>query len=416
MADKPFGISRAVPSQIDPTIPPEGQPTTADVRANFATAAQEITDLQAAAEGAPFLPLAGGQLGGPLILYNDPGSAREAATKQFVEQKLALGLPGPKGDPGPPGPPGPVGPAGVPGAQGPAGPVGQGTQGPPGPAGPTGATGAQGDTGPYGIQGSQGDPGPPGPWGPQGPAGATGATGAQGAPGPQGPNWQVGTGLALNTGTTPSTVLFANVADATMLANISGVPAPAVPTTLTALLDKVFGTARATILYRGATAWAALPPGPNGSHLMSQGPNADPLWVTNATLQLTPPDPTGTTSTAGVMCGFGIAGSVITPAATGNILISVTGAAGVTSGNTPGTVKLVVGIGTPPANGAALPAGATVISSTLAAAVRAEFELTGLTLGLTRGTQYWIDVLQASPVSNQTLSLTNNTITAVGMG
>src|SRR4029077_5365784 len=33
-----------------------------------------------------------------------------------------------------------------------------------------------------------------------GPAGPTGATG------PQGPNWQVGPGLALNTGTTPSTL------------------------------------------------------------------------------------------------------------------------------------------------------------------------------------------------------------------
>jgi hypothetical protein len=43
----------------------------------------------------------------------------------------------------------------------------------------------------------------PGAPGPQGPAGATGATGATG---PAGPNWQVGAGLSLNTGTTPSTV------------------------------------------------------------------------------------------------------------------------------------------------------------------------------------------------------------------
>jgi Repeat of unknown function (DUF5907)/Chaperone of endosialidase len=54
-----------------------------------------------------------------------------------------------------------------------------------------------------------GTPGPPGPTGPQGPPGNTGATGPQGpagATGPQGPNWQVGPGLTLNTGTTPSTV------------------------------------------------------------------------------------------------------------------------------------------------------------------------------------------------------------------
>lgn len=56
----------------------------------------------------------------------------------------------------------------------------------------------------YGVlsQGAVGSPnglggGPPGPQGPAGPVGPTG---------PQGPNWQVGPGLALNTGTTPATV------------------------------------------------------------------------------------------------------------------------------------------------------------------------------------------------------------------
>jgi hypothetical protein len=373
-----------VPSQIDPTQPPEGQPTTQGVRDNFAVAASEITALQDAAQGAPFMSLSGGQMAGSLMLNNDPGAAREAASKQYVDRMVA---PGPAGAEGPVGPVGPAGVQGAPGAQG--------VPGTPGAQGPQGLPGAKGDIG------------------------STGATGPQGQMGPQGqqgPNWQVGPGLRLNAGTTPSTLLFGDVADANLLANVSGAVAPAVATTLTALLDKVFGNTRGAILYRGATGWAALPPGANASHLMSQGPNADPIWVTNATLQLSPPDPAGTMSTVGVMCGFGVAGAVITPAAAGNVLITVTGAAGVSSGNAPGTVKLVVGTGTRPANGAALPAGATVISSTLAAAVRAEFTLTGLALGLTRGTQYWIDLLQASPASNLTLTLTNNTITAVGMG
>jgi hypothetical protein len=401
-------------SKIDSTQPRRGNPTTDSVRANFRAAREEIEALQAATQDGPFLPLSGGQMTGSLMLAFDPGSAREAATKQYVDVRLAEGVPGPQGVPGPAGSPGRVGPAGVPGERGRQGDPGPaGAQGIPGPTGTAGPTGATGDRGAKGDPGAIGGPGPPGPWGPQGAAGPTGATGPTG---PQGPNWQVGTGLALNTGTQPSTLALAAAPDGDVLANITGAPAPSVPVALSALLDHVLGNTRSAILYRGAAGWAALPPGPSGSHLMSQGANADPIWVTNATLQLTPPDPVGTMNTAGVMCGFGAAGSVLTPAATGNILISITGGSAVSSGNTPGNLKLVIGTGTPPANGAALPSGATVISSTLAAAVRAEYELTGLALGLTRGTQYWIDLLQASPVSNQTLTLTNNTITAVGLG
>lgn len=97
--------------------------------------------------------------------------------------------------PGPPGPQGPAGPTGATGATGP--------QGPAGTAGATGATGPQGPKGDTGTAGAQGPAGATGATGPQGPAGPTGATGATG---PQGPNWQVGPGLALNTGTTPNTI------------------------------------------------------------------------------------------------------------------------------------------------------------------------------------------------------------------
>lgn len=376
-----------MPSQIDPTQPPEGQPTTQGVRDNFATAASEITALQEDTQGAPFMPLSGGLMTGSLMLNNDPGAAREAASKQYVDRMVA---PGPPGATGPIGPPGP---AGIPGSPGP-----QGAPGAPGPQGVQGLPGPQGD---------KGDTGSVGPQGPMGP---------QGQQGPQGPNWQVGTGLRLNAGTTPSTLLFGNANDSTLLANISGAAAPSIPVTLSALLDKVFGTARGAMLYRGASAWAALPPGTTGQHLLS-GPNGDPIWVTNATLQLSPPDPATTNSTTGVMCGFGAAGAVITPAAIGNVLISVYGVAGFTSGNVQGTVRLVVGSGTPPASGAALPAGATVLISIAAGSQsKAPYSLGALALGLTRGTQYWIDLLQISPATNQTFALTSNSITAVGLG
>lgn len=42
---KQYGIT-LVPSNIDVTIPPEGMAKTADVRANFQTASDEITNLQ----------------------------------------------------------------------------------------------------------------------------------------------------------------------------------------------------------------------------------------------------------------------------------------------------------------------------------------------------------------------------------
>lgn len=129
----------------------------------------------------------------------------------------------PSGDPGqwvitvtaPPGPQGPQGVPGTPGGpagpQGPAGPAGP--TGATGPAGPTGATGATGPAGPTGPAGADSTvPGPPGATGPAGATGATGPAGPTGATGPQGPNWNVGTGLSLNTGTTPNTLNMANTA------------------------------------------------------------------------------------------------------------------------------------------------------------------------------------------------------------
>ena len=68
-------------SQIDVTIPVTGNPTTASVRANFQTAADEISALQIAANGAPFLPLAGGTVTGSLYLTQDPTTGRQAVTK-----------------------------------------------------------------------------------------------------------------------------------------------------------------------------------------------------------------------------------------------------------------------------------------------------------------------------------------------
>jgi hypothetical protein len=53
-------------SAIDPTLPIFGFPTTQSVRNNFQTAHDEITALQAATAGGPFLPLIGGEITGQL--------------------------------------------------------------------------------------------------------------------------------------------------------------------------------------------------------------------------------------------------------------------------------------------------------------------------------------------------------------
>jgi hypothetical protein len=83
-----------MPSQIDVTIPVTGNPTTASVRANFQTAADEISALQIATEGNPFLPLTGGTVTGSLYLTQDPTSGRQAVTKDYFDTHAAGGAGG----------------------------------------------------------------------------------------------------------------------------------------------------------------------------------------------------------------------------------------------------------------------------------------------------------------------------------
>lgn len=78
-------------SQIDPTVPIFGTPTTESVRNNFQIAHDEITALQAALAAAPFLSLAGGTMTGPLILANDPDSPMMAMTKGYADANYGSG-------------------------------------------------------------------------------------------------------------------------------------------------------------------------------------------------------------------------------------------------------------------------------------------------------------------------------------
>lgn len=71
-----------------------------------------------------------------------------------------------------------------------------------------------------------------------------------------------------------------SIADGDLLANTSGSSATPVATTLSALIDHVLGNTRGSILYRGASGWAALGPGGSGKVLQANGSGADPSWET----------------------------------------------------------------------------------------------------------------------------------------
>jgi hypothetical protein len=77
-------------SNIDATKPASPNAYTADMRANFQAAADEISALQAAMDApAPWLPLDGGTMVGPLTLADDPVNPLDAATMQYVDALVA---------------------------------------------------------------------------------------------------------------------------------------------------------------------------------------------------------------------------------------------------------------------------------------------------------------------------------------
>lgn len=87
-----------------------------------------------------------------------------------------------------------------------------------------------------------------------------------------------GTGLTGGPITGSGTLSLAAIASGDVLANTSGSSAAPIPTTVSLLLDTVFGSARGDVLYRGATGWAALTPGTSGQFLATGGTAGDPSW------------------------------------------------------------------------------------------------------------------------------------------
>lgn len=73
---------------------------------------------------------------------------------------------------------------------------------------------------------------------------------------------------------------MATMADGTIKSNVSGGVAAPSDNTISAVMDKLFGTAQGNIVYRGASGWVSLPPGTSGQYLQTLGAAANPAWST----------------------------------------------------------------------------------------------------------------------------------------
>lgn len=125
-----------------------------------------------------------------------------------------------------------------------------------------------------------------------------------------------------------------------------------------------------------------------------------------ATLQASPGNPTGTTSTSGVMMGLGTS-CHITPAFSTRVLMHVQGQMSNTTTGISANVSLRFGTGTAPVNGAA-PSGSAlttgIASGVNPANYAVPFNIGGIAGGLTPGTAVWIDVVLLAGANTAAIS------------
>ena len=134
-----------------------------------------------------------------------------------------------------------------------------------------------------------------------------------------------GSGLSGGTITASGTIALASIADARVLANVSGGTAPPTETTVPLLLDKGLGTTRGSVLVRDGSAWTALAPGAAGQVLTSGGSGANVAW-----------------SPAGGSSGISALTGDVAASGTGSVLASVQGLQGRAVANTAPTSNQVL--------------------------------------------------------------------------
>lgn len=143
---------------------------------------------------------------------------------------------------------------------------------------------------------------------------------------------------------TLATAQLPTISSPTVLANISGLTAPASANTLTAIIDaSVTSPAQGDILYRNATGWVVLAPDTLGKVLTTAGAGANPSWTAVAG--------TGTVTQINAGTGITLTPSPITTTgsvalaniATGNVLAYTGGGSGTPVATTPTTILDVIG-------------------------------------------------------------------------
>lgn len=72
---------------------------------------------------------------------------------------------------------------------------------------------------------------------------------------------------------------LATMSNATIKSNISGSTANPSDNTVTAILDKAFGSTQGSVIYRGSTSWNALAPGTTNYFLQTKGTGNNPTWT-----------------------------------------------------------------------------------------------------------------------------------------
>ena len=129
------------------------------------------------------------------------------------------------------------------------------------------------------------------------------------------PQWLAGAGSGTITGVTPGaglvgggtsgnvTLGLSTQSNNTLLANTSGGTASPSATTVSTLLDSVFGSTQGAILYRAGTAWTELAPGTSGQVLQTQGASANPQWTNNGFTSCTQATGSGTGTTTATCAG-----------------------------------------------------------------------------------------------------------------
>jgi hypothetical protein len=146
--------------------------------------------------------------------------------------------------------------------------------------------------------------------------------------------------------------------------------------------------------------------------LASTAPTWEPVGPTEQSLQVTPGNPTGTTSLTGVHMGMG-SSIAFTPNKTGKVQLNISGSISNNTASDGAKVQARFGTGAAPANAAA-PTGTasgnqpTVTNNANTAGLKVPFNVCVIISGLVLGTAYWFDLV-LSAITGGTATITDLT-------